>query len=74
MSDEADVDIEEPIKCWCGVENAYFDEEVYEQNCGGTGTLNCECGGDLCVCHNHGSVECPGCDDCEDSDGEDWDE
>jgi hypothetical protein len=28
-------------------------------------TLDCRCGGDLCVCHNHGSVECDGCIDCD---------
>lgn len=28
--------------------------------------LYCICGGDFCVCHNHGEVECDGCEDCED--------
>lgn len=60
--------------CWCGVENPYFDDEVFDRPCGGSGTLNCYCGGDFCVCHWHGEVECPGCEDCEDDEGCDWDE
>ena len=51
--------------CWCGEENAWFSDLGLEDGCAGTGTLHCFCGGDLCVCHNHGGIECPGCDDCE---------
>lgn len=57
------------FRCWCGAE---LDEEALDEmiaelpsTCGGTGTLRCECGGDLCVCHNHGEVDCDGCRDCE---------
>lgn len=53
------------FKCWCGVvgdaDHMFMDTAG---TCGGTGVLNCYCGGDLCVCHNHGEVECAGCDDC----------
>lgn len=33
-----------------------------------TGMIQCECGGDLCVCHHHGEYECPGCDECDGDD------
>lgn len=59
----------EVVRCWCGVEGPYdelHDDAVFDQDCGGSGVLYCECGGDLCVCHNHGEVPCPGCDDCDD--------
>jgi hypothetical protein len=52
-----------PDRCWCGVENPYYAPQT--ENCGGTGSVDCRCGGDLCVCHNHGEVECFGCPDCE---------
>lgn len=54
------------VKCWCGETDAYFSDEDdgLESGCGGSGVLHCYCGGDLCVCHNHGEVECPGCEDC----------
>lgn len=59
-------------KCWCGEKNAYFSEEPFEEGgCGGAGVFECYCGGDFCVCHNHGEVECPGCDDCEADQDED---
>jgi hypothetical protein len=61
------------VKCWCGVENPYFGE-VAPGPCGGSGTLYCYCGGDRCVCHNHGEVECHGCDDCDDCDWHDFDD
>lgn len=56
------------ITCWCGATGTYkelFDVAVYGENCGGSGFLECLCGGDQCVCHHHGqSILCPGCDDC----------
>lgn len=55
--------------CWCGVKNPYY-APVHHQTCGGMGIIDCHCGGDLCVCHNHGEVECFGCEDCE-PDGDD---
>lgn len=55
-ADKADV-------CWCGCKNPYH--APIERGCGGTGIINCLCGGDFCVCHNHGEVECFGCEDCE---------
>lgn len=60
--------------CWCGAEGHYdelFDDTGLEQSCGGTGTVNCYCGGDFCVCHHHGSTECPGCEECQDDFDED---
>ena len=30
--------------------------------CSGTGEVDCYCGGDLCVCANHGTMPCPHCD------------
>jgi hypothetical protein len=78
MSDDTD-----QITCWCGATGTHdelFDSEVYTRGCGGTGFIDCECGGDQCVCHHHGEVECDGCDDCGPEDdwgddyyeGEDW--
>lgn len=31
------------------------------ETCHGTGTVGCHCGGDLCVCRNHGERPCPSC-------------
>lgn len=58
--------------CWCGEKNPFY-ADIHE-TCGGTGMLNCICGGDLCVCHNHGYVECFGCPDCDGGDESDFDE
>jgi len=66
----------ELIKCWCGAVGTFeelFDSAVYSQTCGGSGLLDCECGGDFCVCHHHGEVECDGCEDC-DFDDDDFDD
>lgn len=54
--------------CWCGEKNPAFSNDGLESGCGGTGTLHCYCGGDQCVCHNHGEVDCDGCEDCEERD------
>lgn len=72
-------DDDEIIKCWCGAEGTYdqlFDDDFADQTCGGLGELYCYCGGDLCVCHNHGATDCPGCADCEpdDDDDDDYDD
>jgi len=68
--------LDEIVKCWCGVEGKASEmfEECGDDGCGGTGTLNCHCGGDLCVCHNHGEVECPGCPDCDRGDEDGFDD
>ena len=58
---EAGLDFDGP--CWCGEPHPHY-AEIY-QTCGGSRFLNCICGGDFCVCHNHGEVECFGCPDCE---------
>jgi hypothetical protein len=56
------------ITCWCGATGIFdelFSDEPFDEPCGGTRTLYCHCGGDLCVCHHHGqAIECPGCEDC----------
>lgn len=71
---EGVVEDDEPFKCWCGVVGRYDEMfmDVFSSSCCGTGHIDCLCGGDQCVCHNHGETECPGCEDCEDAeDGED---
>ena len=63
----ADVETEEGHTgiCWCGERHAWFSDSDLDDQCGGSGELPCYCGGDLCVCHNHGAAECYGCEDCE---------
>lgn len=65
------------LRCHCGELGTYeelFDDAGLEP-CGGLRTTQCVCGGDLCICHNHGETECPGCVDCNDgSDEEAFDE
>lgn len=51
--------------CFCGETNPMYLEEGLDETCGGGGMLRCRCGGDQCVCHHHGEIECPGCDDCD---------
>jgi hypothetical protein len=55
----------ETFKCWCGDRVTDADFEPINGGCGGIGTLYCDCGGDFCVCHNHGEVQCDGCEDCD---------
>lgn len=72
-----EIDLDGPLTCWCGATGTYddlFDDSGLEDSCGGMGTLHCYCGGDLCVCHHHGSAECPGCEDCEGEPDRDYDE
>lgn len=68
MSAQAIDEDNEIIECWRGARGTYnqlFDDGDMDGGCGGLGMLNCHCGGDLCICHNHGEIECFGCDDCE---------
>ena len=51
--------------CWCGEKDPFYSDNGLVEGCGGTGTVECLCGGDQCVCHNHGEVECDGCEDCD---------
>ena len=65
------------MRCWCGQEGKASDlysRSGLETSCGGTGTLHCWCGGDLCVCHYHGETPCEGCEDCEDDELDDDDD
>ena len=64
-------DLDGPDVCWCGVKNPYY--APVHGTCGGTGSVDCYCGGDLCVCHNHGEVECLGCEECQ-QDNDDYDD
>lgn len=55
-----------------------MDLRSLSRTCGGTGQLDCECGGDFCVCTLNGGIDCPGCEDCRDynpyDEGDDWDD
>lgn len=69
---EQGLEDDDVFECWCGARGTYeelFDDSTLEETCGGLGTLHCHCGGDLCICHHHGSTECPGCEQCEIDDG-----
>lgn len=50
------------MTCWCGHPNPHFEPAAGP--CDGSGDVDCFCGGDQCVCHNHGEAECPGCANC----------
>jgi hypothetical protein len=73
MNERKIVDEEsEQMACWCGAKGSYDDLFApLPARCGGSGYFDCHCGGDLCVCHNHGEVDCVGCQDCEGYDDED---
>ena len=61
--------------CPCGEKNPAYLVEGLDASCGGSGMLQCRCGGDQCVCHHHGETECPGCPDCDAfDDDDDWTE
>ena len=68
---------EDIITCWCGASGTYdvlFDDNCLEETCGGMGVIYCYCGGDFCVCHHHGEIQCEGCEDCEPDNEDDWDD
>lgn len=65
-------DFDAPDVCWCGVKNPYY--APLPDCCEGHGYHQCFCGGDQCVCHNHGEVECFGCEDCQQNDFDDDDD
>jgi hypothetical protein len=58
--------------CHCGAQNGWRSTVDLDDDCGGTGVLYCWCGGDLCVCHNHGETPCFGCEECEGDDDDDY--
>lgn len=75
--EDIEIDDDTPITCWCGETGTYdqlFDDSGLTMRCGGTGELECRCGGDFCACHHHGSTECFGCPDCEGGDEDDWED
>lgn len=39
-----------------------FDDDPYCYTCQNLGAVECECGGDTCVCENNGEMPCPDCD------------
>lgn len=44
-------------------EDDYDDEDArFCFTCQNAGVVNCYCGGDFCVCDNHGEMPCPKCD------------
>lgn len=61
-----------PTPCWCGEENPLYEDVMGP--CDGSGDCECRCGGDTCICHNHGYGLCPGCEECEGDDDDTWDE
>lgn len=70
IPDEHFEDLNTP--CWCGEPDPHYEPQ--RRNCGGMGYWDCLCGGDFCICHNHGESECFGCVDCEqDRDEDDYD-
>ena len=44
-----------------GYDGAWDIEDEWCETCHGTGIVSCHCGGDLCVCRNHGEMPCPSC-------------
>jgi hypothetical protein len=54
------------VACWCGERRPYFGP--LPARCGGFGHSPCLCGGEGCVCHHHGDIECDGCEDCQPGD------
>lgn len=50
-----------------GPEDTYYSGSGngLSSRCGGSGMLDCHCGGDNCVCGWRGEAECYGCPDCE---------
>lgn len=37
------------------------EEGIVCPHCMGDGSVDCHCGGDLCVCENYGERDCPVC-------------
>lgn len=46
----------------CEFEDEGDDDEGWCDTCQNTGSVDCHCGGDLCVCDNGGEFPCPNCD------------
>ena len=69
-ADDLGITRDPPEPCWCGEADPHFSDDL-PSRCGGSGSLDCRCGGDLCVCHWHGSIDCDGCPDCREYDEDD---
>lgn len=51
---------------FCGlaqIDHNHGDDDQWCETCHNTGSINCYCGGDLCICENHGEMPCPSCRD-----------
>lgn len=72
---EEEEELDPIVTCWCGARGRYskLHSNDLDATCGGSGVLLCYCGGDFCVCHNHGEVSCPGCPECEPDHDDDYD-
>ena len=55
-------------------EKGIMSEPEEDFQCNGLGYIECFCGGDLCVCDNYGEIPCGGCDACEPSDEDFYDD
>lgn len=38
-----------------------MSDETWCEYCNNLGTVECLCGGDLCICENYGEMDCPIC-------------
>ena len=47
---------------WYEAMAAADDADGWCDLCHNTGEVDCYCGGDLCICMNHGTKPCPACD------------
>jgi hypothetical protein len=45
----------------CDIPDFDDEEMVTCPRCMGLGSIDCHCGGDLCVCENYGERPCPTC-------------
>ncbi len=39
----------------------FDDSEEWCGTCNNMGYIDCDCGGDICVCENNGELPCPDC-------------
>ena len=51
--------MDDPAEVWD--DDGWPGEAVWCERCQGMGSVNCYCGGDLCVCENYGEADCPRC-------------
>jgi hypothetical protein len=39
------------------------EQDDWCDTCNNMGIIDCLCGGDMCICMNHGEINCPDCGD-----------